>query len=137
MNNEPKKVKVVVKTLNTGAAKPIAVSSEDALNIARNQNANNHEADITINETKSIDEVINEAKEQNNINTSNNLAQTGSNYNQEVNIEKLNEVNDLYYIKKVKKDNPKLVIVLVIILVLIILGFFIFELPYLVELLRK
>ena len=84
---EEKQVKVVVKTLNTGAAKPIAVTSEEALNIARAQNANNHEADITINEKKSIDEVIEESKNAQQVEAKPIDAST---YNQEVNLEKLN-----------------------------------------------
>ena len=131
---EEKQVKVVVKTLNTGAAKPIAVTSEEALNIARAQNANNHEADITINEKKSIDEVIEESKNTQQVEAKPIDAST---YNQEVDLEKLNEVNDIVKIKTIKKDNPKTVMILVIILVIIILGFFIFELPYLIDLLKK
>jgi hypothetical protein len=131
---EEKQVKVVVKTLNTGAAKPIAVTSEEALRIAQAQNANNHVADITIEEKKNIDEVIEEANQVQPVEVKVLDANT---YNQEVNLEKLNEVNDIVKIKTVKKDNPKTVMILVIILVIIILGFFIFELPYLIDLLKK
>lgn len=134
--DEKKTVKVVVKTLNTGAAKPIAVSSDEAIRIARAQNENNHEADIPIEETKTIDEVITSVKEEQ-VQESAPISINANNYNQEVNIQKLNEVNDIVKIKTIKKDNPKIVVILVIILVIIILGFFIFELPYLISLLKK
>ena len=93
--NEEKEVRVVTRKLDAGIATPIAVTSEDALNIARVQNENNHEADITLEDNITIEEVGAQAQEMKqqqeqvvNVNNSNV-------YNQEVNIQKLNEVNDL------------------------------------------
>ena len=134
--NEEKEVKVVTRKLDAGIATPIAVTSEDALNIARVQNENNHEADIPIEDNITIEEVGAKAQEMKqqqeqvvNVNNSNV-------YNQEVNIQKLNEVNDLVKIEKVKKENPKVVLVLIIILAIVILGFFIFELPWIINQLK-
>jgi hypothetical protein len=133
--NDEKEVKVVVKTLNTGAAQPIAVSADDAIKIARAQNANNHEADIQLEETKSIDQVMDEVQTSNMVNNSFNVDNVEQ-YNQQVNLEKLNEVNDLVKVEKVQKDNPKVVLALILILAVIILGFFIFELPLLIDMLK-
>ncbi|MCR5224384.1 MAG: hypothetical protein K6C11_04480 [Bacilli bacterium] len=134
MNNETD-VKVVTKTLNVGAAQPIAVSAEDAMKIARAQNANNHEADIQLEETKSIDTVMDEVQTNNMINNNLNV-NNAEQYNQQVNLEKLNEVNDLVKVEKVSKDNPKVVFALILVLAIIILGFFIFELPLIIDMLK-
>ena len=72
MNNETD-VKVVTKTLNVGAAQPIAVSADDAMKIARAQNANNHEADIQLEETKSRDTVMDEVQTNNMVNNNTNV----------------------------------------------------------------
>ncbi len=134
MNNETD-VKVVTKTLNVGAAQPIAVSADDAMKIARAQNANNHEADIQLEETKSIDTVMEEVQTNNMVNNNLNV-NNAEQYNQQVNLEKLNEVNDLVKVEKVSKDNPKVVFALILVLAIIILGFFIFELPLLIDMLK-
>ena len=134
MNNETD-VKVVTKTLNVGAAQPIAVSADDAMKIARAQNANNHEADIQLEETKSIDTVMDEVQTNNMVNNNLNV-NNAEQYNQQVNLEKLNEVNDLVKVEKVSKDNPKVVFALILVLAIIILGFFIFELPLLIDMLK-
>ena len=57
-------------------------------------------------------------------------------YNQQVNIEKLHEVNDIVKVEKVKKENPKVVLILILVLAVIIIGFFVFELPILVDMLK-
>ena len=134
MNNETD-VKVVTKTLNVGAAQPIAVSADDAMKIARAQNANNHEADIQLEETKSINTVMDEVQTNNMVNNNLNV-NNAEQYNQQVNLEKLNEVNDLVKVEKVSKDNPKVVFALILVLAIIILGFFIFELPLLIDMLK-
>ncbi len=134
--NEEKEVKVVTQTLDAGVAAPIAVTSEQALNIARAQNANNPVADIPLQEKASMEEI---QQQVNNQTTTNNQTFNVNNvdlYNQQVNIEKLHEVNDIVKVEKVKKENPKVVLVLILVLALIIIGFFVFELPVLVDMLK-
>ncbi len=126
--------KVVVKTLDTGMAKPIPISQNDAINIARAQNENNKEVDIPIEENKTIEETIDSVQEAPKVVVTN---QINNNANISIQQEKLNEINDLVKVEKVKKENPKIVLALVLILAVIIIGFFVFELPVIIEMLNK
>ena len=135
--NEEQDVKVVTKTLDTGVAAPIAVTNEQALEIARAQNANQPKADIPLEESKSVEEIkaqITEVKQVDQNQTIN--VNDAQQYNQQINIQKLNEVNDIVQVKQVKKENPKVVLALILVLAVIILGFFIFELPMLIDMLK-
>ena len=134
--NEEKEVKVVTQTLDAGVAAPIAVTSEQALNIARAQNANNPVADIPLQEKASMEEIQQQVNNQTAINNQTFNVNNVDLYNQQVNIEKLHEVNDIVKVEKVKKENPKVVLVLILVLALIIIGFFVFELPVLVDMLK-
>ena len=133
--NEEKEVKVVTQTLDAGVAAPIAVTSEQAMNIARAQNANNPVADIPLEEKASMEEIQQQAEQMSKPQTNFNVNNADL-YNQQVNIEKLHEVNDIVKVEKVKKENPKVVLILILVLAVIIIGFFVFELPILVDMLK-
>jgi hypothetical protein len=135
--NEEQDVKVVTKTLDAGVAAPIAVTSEQALEIARAQNANQPKADIPLEESKSVEEIkaqITEVKQVDPTQTIN--VNDAQQYNQQINVQKLNEINDIVQVKQIKKENPKVVLALILVLAVIILGFFIFELPMLIDMLK-
>ncbi len=133
--NEEKEVKVVTQTLDAGVAAPIAVTSEQAMNIARAQNANNPVADIPLEEKASMEEIQQQAEQMSKPQTNFNVSNADL-YNQQVNIEKLHEVNDIVKVEKVKKENPKVVLILILVLAVIIIGFFVFELPILIDMLK-
>jgi hypothetical protein len=135
--NEEQDVKVVTKTLDVGVAAPIAVTNEQALEIARAQNANQPKADIPLEESKSVEEIkaqITEVKQVDPTQTIN--VNDAQQYNQQINVQKLNEINDIVQVKQIKKENPKVVLALILVLAVIILGFFIFELPMLIDMLK-
>lgn len=135
--NEEQDVKVVTKTLDAGVAAPIAVTNEQALEIARAQNANQPKADIPLEESKSVEEIkaqITEVKQVDPTQTIN--VNDAQQYNQQINVQKLNEINDIVQVKQIKKENPKVVLALILVLAVIILGFFIFELPMLIDMLK-
>ena len=126
MNEENESI-LVTQDLNAGAAAPIAVTQEEALEIARAQNASQPKADIPIEKKPTINEI----KEQ----VSAEINNTPVN-NTEVNSEQVNQMNDIVKVETVKKENPKVIIALIIIIAIIIICFFVFELPMVIDMLK-
>lgn len=109
MNNESDKEKVLNNTiLNTGIAKPISISKEEALNIATKQENTN-----MINQTKVI--------------TPTPITK------EELDEQKVNELNDLMeneYIKFVDVKHSKKTYIILILVLIVIAGIIIFEILY-------
>lgn len=107
MNNEEEKV-INSTILNTGVAKPISVSKEEALKIA--------------NEQKQV-----------NATTQNNLAKPMPISKEEIEEQKVNELNDLMkndYVKLVEVKHSKLTYIILFLVLAAIIGVIIYEIIY-------
>jgi hypothetical protein len=113
-----------VNKLDPGRAKPIDVTKTGAIRLVKIQNATASNADIKINGNESIEELLEKSKQL-------------KNQPEEMTEEKIDELREIVRVKRVKQDNPKVVIFLLIILLIIIVFFFIFELPWLINMLHK
>lgn len=114
-----------IKKLDPGKAKPIDISKTGALRLVKVQNATGSKADIKVKgNNKTIEELIEESKKL-------------KNKPEELTEETIDELRQIVKVERVKKDNPIVVVVLVIILLIILSVFFIFELPWLINIMQK
>ncbi len=114
-----------IKKLDPGKAKPIDISKTGALRLVKVQNATGSKADIKVKgNNKTIEELIEESKKL-------------KNKPEELTEETIDELRQIVKVERVKKDNPIVVVVLVIILLIILSVFFIFELPWLINIIQK
>ena len=113
MNDEETKV-VNTTILNTGLAKPIAVSKEDALNLAHAQELQGVKKQQSAADDTPLASIIPTSK-------------------QELDEQKINEINDLMkedYVKLVEVRHSKKTYILLILGLILIVGIIIFELIY-------
>jgi hypothetical protein len=114
-----------IKKLDPGKAKPIDISKTGALRLVKVQNATGSKADIKVKgNNKTIEELIEE---------SNKLKHP----NGEITEETIDELREIVKVERVKKDSPALIVLLVIILLFILTIFFVFELPWLINIVQK
>lgn len=107
MNNEEEKKVINTTILNTGIAKPISISKEEAMKIARENNVN--------------------------VSTQNNVVSPSPISKEEIEEQKVNELNDLMkndYVKLVEVKHSKITYIILFLVLAALVGIIIYEIIY-------